>query len=146
MISCGFTECRSSGEGKQFLGRQLRTLFQRHCRPPGRAIRDWTRRYRASVAPGGAMGILRRMSAEPTESGRSAVEARGEPATSTPATTCFVCDACGRISAGPPAGSGLFVWSRGDEVRYEEPPLCEDCAIGVSLRALGLEGIGQDDE
>jgi hypothetical protein len=86
------------------------------------------------------------MSAEPTESGRSTVEAREEQPTSTLATTCFVCDACGRTSAGPPAGSGLFIWSRGDEVRYEEPPLCEDCAIGVSLQALGLGDIGEDEE
>jgi hypothetical protein len=79
------------------------------------------------------------------ESARSAAEAPGQQP-SAPGTTDFVCDACGRTSAGPPAGSGLFIWSRGDEVRYEEPPLCEECAIGVSVQALGLADIGADEE
>ena len=79
------------------------------------------------------------------ESARSAVEAHGEQPPA-PGTTDFVCDACGRTSAGPPAGSGLFIWSRGDEVRYEEPPLCEECAIGVSLQALGFGDLGDDEE
>jgi hypothetical protein len=75
------------------------------------------------------------------ESAPSAVEPTGAPGTAN-----FVCDACGRTSAGPPAGSGLFIWSRGDEVRYEEPPLCEECAIGVSVQALGLADVGVDEE
>jgi hypothetical protein len=33
----------------------------------------------------------------------------------------------------------LFLWTRGDEVRIEEPPLCEQCAstivFGVNLGA-----------
>ncbi len=55
-----------------------------------------------------------------------------------PRTTTYVCDACGRTRPGPPAGSGLFVWTRGEEVRYEEPPLCEECAARVTAAALGL--------
>lgn len=38
------------------------------------------------------------------------------------------CDACGAVIEGEPAARGLFLWTRGDEVRFEEPPLCEDCA------------------
>jgi hypothetical protein len=49
----------------------------------------------------------------------------------------FECDACGKRCEGIPAGSGLFVWTRGEEVRYEEPPLCEECASGISMRWLG---------
>jgi hypothetical protein len=86
------------------------------------------------------------MSAQPLESNRFAIEASGEEPTSTRDAASFVCDACGRSCDGPPAGSGLFIWSRGDEVRYEEPPLCEACAVGVSLQALGLGDLGDDEE
>lgn len=48
----------------------------------------------------------------------------------------YECDGCGESFEGEPAGSGLFIWSRGDEVRYEEPPLCEACASKVTLGAL----------
>ncbi len=43
------------------------------------------------------------------------------------------CDACGEAIEGTPAGSGLFLWTRGDEVRYEEPPLCERCAYAIAV-------------
>jgi hypothetical protein len=43
---------------------------------------------------------------------------------------------CGKTFEGEPSGSGLFIWSRGDEIRYEEPPLCEGCAAKVTLGAL----------
>lgn len=48
----------------------------------------------------------------------------------------FDCDVCGERFDGEPAGSGLFLWTRGDEIRYEEPPLCEQCASKVTLGAL----------
>lgn len=48
----------------------------------------------------------------------------------------FECDACGESFEGQPFGAGLLVWTRGDEVRYEEPPLCEDCAQQLSIGAL----------
>jgi hypothetical protein len=43
------------------------------------------------------------------------------------------CDACGDEIEGLPAGSGLFLWTRGEEVRYEEPPLCERCAYAIAV-------------
>jgi hypothetical protein len=43
------------------------------------------------------------------------------------------CDACGEEIEGSPAGSGLFLWTRGEEVRYEEPPLCERCAYAIAV-------------
>jgi hypothetical protein len=46
------------------------------------------------------------------------------------------CDMCGRSFEGAPAGSGLLLWTRGDEVRYEEPPLCERCSRQLLLGAL----------
>lgn len=43
------------------------------------------------------------------------------------------CDACGEEIEGSPAGSGLFLWTRGEEIRYEEPPLCERCAYAIAV-------------
>ena len=48
----------------------------------------------------------------------------------------FDCDFCERHFEGTPAGSGLFLWSRGDEYRFEEPPLCEECAMRISVGAV----------
>jgi hypothetical protein len=48
----------------------------------------------------------------------------------------FQCDACGAWFDGEPAGAGLFLWTRGEEVRYEEPPLCEACASEITVGAL----------
>jgi hypothetical protein len=57
----------------------------------------------------------------------------------------YECDACGRSFAGEPAGAGLFLWTRGDEVRYEEPPLCEECASEITVGAL-VKWDAEDDE
>jgi len=46
------------------------------------------------------------------------------------------CDACGDEIDGDPAGSGLFLWTRGEEVRYEEPPLCEQCAYAIAVGGM----------
>jgi hypothetical protein len=48
----------------------------------------------------------------------------------------FQCDSCGKWFDGEPGGAGLFLWTRGEEVRYEEPPLCEECAAEISVGAL----------
>jgi hypothetical protein len=66
------------------------------------------------------------------------------------------CDACGMLAeaaygrrspAYAPAagadddelstlGSGLLVFVRGDETRYEEPPLCARCSVAIGVTAL----------
>ena len=46
------------------------------------------------------------------------------------------CDACGKPIEGEPGGAGIFVFSRGDEVRYEEPPLCEHCGYAIGITAM----------
>lgn len=56
----------------------------------------------------------------------------------------FECDICGETFEGRPAGSGLFMWHRGDEMRFEQPPLCEDCANRITIGALFQWS--QDDE
>ncbi len=40
----------------------------------------------------------------------------------------FQCDHCEEWFEGRPAASGLFLWTRAGETRFEEPPLCERCA------------------
>lgn len=45
------------------------------------------------------------------------------------------CDACDQVIEGEPAGAGLFLTTRGDEVRFDEPVLCEACATAIGLRA-----------
>ncbi|HEX9296175.1 MAG TPA: hypothetical protein VF881_10075 [Polyangiaceae bacterium] len=58
----------------------------------------------------------------------------------------FVCDGCGKSVDGEPAGHGLYVWTRGDEVRYEEPPLCARCANAIGLVALAQWELEEDGE
>ena len=38
-----------------------------------------------------------------------------------------VCNLCELPIVGAPIASGLFMWTRGDDVRYDEPPLCNAC-------------------
>ncbi len=46
------------------------------------------------------------------------------------------CDLCDAVVAKDEAGgSGLYVWTRGEEVRYEEPPLCKSCGDGIAVVA-----------
>ena len=33
-------------------------------------------------------------------------------------------------------GRGLLVWSRGEERRYQEPPLCASCAAAIGVTVL----------
>lgn len=63
-----------------------------------------------------------------------------------PEAPTFDCDSCGKTVAGEPAGSGLYVWTRGDEVRYEEPPLCTRCANAIGLAALAQWELEEDGE
>jgi len=42
------------------------------------------------------------------------------------------CDVCGAEIEGEPAGKGLLLWSRGEEVRVEEPALCKACAPAIT--------------
>jgi hypothetical protein len=46
------------------------------------------------------------------------------------------CDACDEFIEGEPAGRGLYMWTRGDEVRFEEPALCGNCATAIGMTAL----------
>jgi hypothetical protein len=59
--------------------------------------------------------------------------------------TEFECDACSAVVQGEPAGRGLYVWARGEEVRYEEPPLCARCATAIGLTALALFSMEEEE-
>ncbi|HEX9619294.1 MAG TPA: hypothetical protein VF989_04100 [Polyangiaceae bacterium] len=58
----------------------------------------------------------------------------------------YACDLCGAEFDGAPDGSGLFVWTRGGEVRYEEPPLCEACSSRIAFGALYSFSEEEDEE
>ena len=58
----------------------------------------------------------------------------------------YRCDSCGRIFSGEPGGAGLFIWTRGEELRYEEPPLCESCAYEVSIGAIMRWSLEEEEE
>lgn len=66
---------------------------------------------------------------------QASIPEEAEPANA-PAARSFHCDSCGRTFPGEPGGAGLFVWTRGEEIRYEEPPLCDRCAYEISIGAL----------
>jgi hypothetical protein len=46
------------------------------------------------------------------------------------------CDLCGQDLEDEAFGRGLFFWSHGGELRWEEPGLCEECAHTVGMAAL----------
>lgn len=54
------------------------------------------------------------------------------------------CSSCNRPINGRPAATGLFMWTRGDEVRYDEPPLCGCCASTVTMVALHRWHCGEE--
>lgn len=38
----------------------------------------------------------------------------------------------------------MYIWTRGEEVRYEEPPLCPSCAQAIGLAALAMWELEED--
>lgn len=54
------------------------------------------------------------------------------------------CDACGAPLEQEAFGRGLLFWSRGGELRWEEPGLCERCAHVIGMAALRV--FEQEDE
>jgi hypothetical protein len=58
------------------------------------------------------------------------------------------CDACDELIEGEdePAGRGLLLWSRGDELRFEEPALCSKCAMAIGITALASFYADEEEE
>lgn len=69
-------------------------------------------------------------------------EERAQPV----APKTYDCDLCGESFEGVPGGSGLFLWTRGEELRVEEPPLCEECASRITIGALMKWEIEEEEE
>lgn len=55
------------------------------------------------------------------------------------------CDVCDEAIEGEPAGRGLYMWTRGDEVRFEEPALCAGCATAIGITALAAWSVEEDE-
>jgi len=55
------------------------------------------------------------------------------------------CDACNHPIKGEPAGHGLYMWTRGDEVRFEEPALCGRCATAIGVTALAAWAVEEEE-
>jgi hypothetical protein len=64
------------------------------------------------------------------------------------------CDACG-APLPPPAedegddfrvrGHGVYLWTRGDELRFEKAPLCAECASAIGMTALARWEIEEEE-
>jgi len=103
---------------------------------------------RRLLACDGLGGILRSSMTlgRATFAARSSEEQTSSPISDQSSTARFVCDYCGQSCAGRPGGSGLLVWTRGSEVRYDEPPLCRECADRITVGALVRWSWEQDGE
>ncbi len=64
-----------------------------------------------------------------------------------------VCDACGSPLPDDEAddlpyevpGAGVYMWTRGDEVRFESAPLCPSCASAIGMTALARWEIEEEE-
>ena len=110
--------------------------------PPEAALRYGCQRYMSELPKGSVAGFV--------TAGHAVLFEDNE------ATRCDVCadalgppseelNSAGDANAHVPSdsesgfdvrGRGLLVWSRGEERRYQEPPLCASCAAAIGVTAL----------
>jgi hypothetical protein len=57
----------------------------------------------------------------------------------------LLCDQCGDVIEGEPFGRGLYLWTRGEEMRFEEPALCSECAVEIGVTANQAWSIEEDE-
>lgn len=55
------------------------------------------------------------------------------------------CDVCDEAIEGEPAGRGLYIWTRGEESRCEEPALCRRCATAIGVTALAAWSVEEEE-
>jgi hypothetical protein len=64
------------------------------------------------------------------------------------------CDACGAVlpAAGEDTeegfdvpGAGVYMWTRGEDVRFEKAPLCASCASAIGVTALARWEIEEEE-
>jgi hypothetical protein len=83
----------------------------------------------------------------------SAPKSRGEACVTATHAVLFEaaverCDVCARAIAEGDEGAsrGLYMWTRGDDVRWEELPLCEACASAVGVSATARAEIDEEED
>ena len=62
------------------------------------------------------------------------------------AKASYCCDLCDQACDGSPAGKGLLLWWRGTEMRFDEPPLCEECARSITIGAVSKWALEDEEE
>jgi len=62
-----------------------------------------------------------------------------------PSPAAVQCDICSRPIEGEPFGRGLYIWTRGDERRFEEPALCARCSITIGVQALAAWSVEEEE-
>jgi hypothetical protein len=63
----------------------------------------------------------------------------------TKGSTELHCDWCGEPIEGEPAGHGLLMWRRGDDMRLdEEPALCVRCSTAIGVTALVVRNVEEE--
>jgi hypothetical protein len=55
------------------------------------------------------------------------------------------CDNCGEVIEGEPSGRGLYMWTRGEERRFEEPALCTRCSVAIGVTALNAWSVEEEE-
>ena len=60
-------------------------------------------------------------------------------------STAVHCDNCDQPIEGEPSGRGLYMWTRGDEKRFEEPALCARCSIAIGVSALAAWTVEEEE-
>ncbi len=108
--------------------------------------------------------------ADPSARSEDTVEMAGMPASAAVRTDVFEtaghaalfdplqesrCDACGAALLSEPderepygygvRGRGVYLWSRGDEIRFEDAPLCASCASALGMVALARWEIEEEE-
>lgn len=64
----------------------------------------------------------------------------------TKGSTGLHCDMCGDPIEGEPAGHGLLLWRRGDDMRLdEEPALCVRCSTAIGVTALAAWNVEEEE-
>jgi len=66
------------------------------------------------------------------------IKSRDQGPSPAPEPEPMVCDGCGLPILGEPAGRGMLIWTRGEQVRVEQPPLCEACARAATVAGMGM--------
>jgi hypothetical protein len=97
-------------------------------------------------APDGSSGQVSSLADGPADVSGS--ERSGTPAETKPPIEC---DACGAPVVPDEddgyslPGEGVYLWTRGDEVRFERAPLCASCAAAIGMAALARWEIEEEE-